>query len=521
MNPNQEIKEFKLNNPQARLLTVMANESWAIMSRGVGKTTLDVPWVLHKVEVMPGSAGALVVKSFEDGKSKILKPFFAGLQMMGYKQDEHYCFGTRPPATWKKPLLPIIDYKYVITFPNGTTIQMISMHDKGSANSNSFQWMFVPEAKLFNEQQLRSEVFPTLRGLYKEYGDSPWYGAKLLETDKYAPDIYWILQKQKLHDEAKVKAVIYYQLRYNEIRQSLLTAAESTRAKYRKQMQSLNKLLNALRKDLVYYGEANAYDNIENIGEAYIENMRRSMTDYEFRISILNENPMRVEKSFYPGRNDKHMYAIDKDDDISKPLIIALDYQASISPIVACQFSDRVTGKKSLNFLQSHYVLQPQGLRHVVDKFCDYNKNRPCKEVVYLYDHTAVAKDSARSPYWEEVSNAFKNNGWRVQGIYMGAAPGHSEKYRRMDYWFAEEGADITPIRIHKEHCAHMVMSMDLAGVKNNAGIEKDKSTEKKGNYPQHLATHFSDVFDQLAWGLLQQKLYTGQRATSGDAVFH
>jgi hypothetical protein len=514
------IRGLEFNKPQARALTVMANEIWCPWARATGKTTvLGVNWCLHKVEVMPGSIGGLVCTSFEDWKNKISQPFFAGLQMMGYKDGEDYCYGKRPPADWQKPLLPIIDFKNVISFPNGTCIIIISLFMKGSANGLSLQWLYVPEVKLMKEGQLRSEVFPILRGLYKEYGKSPWYGAKLMETDKYAPDIYWILEKQKLHDEKKVMAVLYWQLQYNELRGKLLTAPESTANKYKRTMRAIQALLDTLRRDLVYYGEANALDNIENIGEAYIENMRRSLTDYEFRISILNENPMKVEKSFYPGRNDNHLYCMDKDDDVSKPLVVALDYQASISPLVACQFSERVTGKRTLNFLQAHYVLQPLGLRHVVDAFCEANKLRPCKEVIYLYDHTAVAKDSVRNPYWVEVEDAFKKNGWSIRSIYMGAAPGHSEKYRKMDHWFAEDTDTTVPIRMHKIHCAHMIMSMDMAGLKNNAGIEKDKSTEKKKNYPQHLATHFSDVFDQLAWGLLEQKLYSGHTVSTGDVA--
>jgi hypothetical protein len=270
---------------------------------------------------------------------------------------------------------------------------------------------------------------------------------------------------------------------------------------------------------MVYYGEASAYDNIVNIGDEYIENMRRSMTDHEFRISILNEDPLRVEKTFYPAKNERHLYLNDYDDDVTQPHIVALDYQASILPIVACQFSNKVNGKRTLNFLQSHYVLYPKGLKDAVDLYCKHNEKRLCKEVVYLYDHTAKAKDPARLAYWQEVVEAFKKNGWKITPIYMGQTPRHEDKYRSITKAFDEQNPETPAIRIHKERCVHMLISMDLAGLKNSQGIEKDKSSEKRDDYPQEQATHFSDVFDQLVWGLLEMKLYNGSPRSGGDVA--
>jgi hypothetical protein len=510
---SEPVVTYDLNRPQARFHAVQANINYCLMARGTGKTTgIGAPYCLHKVENMPGSSGGLVCRSFADGESKILKPLFTGFKKQGHVLGKDFFYGKKPPEHWIDPLIPIIDWKRVISFPNGTTMQMISLHEEASANSNSFQWVYGPEAKYFNQKQLEGEIMPTLRGLYNEFGDSPWYMSQLWESDKYSPDIHWLLDKKKLHDEEKVSAVIFYQTKLNMLRAQLLEVADSTADKIRAKMKAITKVLNIMRRNLVYYGEANAYDNIQNIGQQYLDNLRVSMTDYAYRVSVLNEDPTRSEHGWYADRSDEHLYDALVAEDTSKPLIIASDYQASISPIVAAQVNDMVIpGVRTLNFVNAMYVLHPKGLKHMVDLFCDHYEDRYCKEVVYLYDHTAVSEDSARKPYHEEVEQAFRARGWKITGIHMGEAPFHSDKHRMINTAFREMEEKYMPIRMHKVNCVDMIMSMDMAEVKTGTAAQKDKSSEKKwrDGFPQQLATHFSDVFDQIAWGVLELKVYS------------
>lgn len=513
--------ELTLNNPQARFNIVQANESWLFMARGTGKTQgCTAPFSLHKVETMPGSCGALIGQTFTDIESKILKPLFTGFDMMGHKLDESFLYGKKPPTSWKRALIPIIDWSRVIAFPNGTTIQLVSLHQKGSANSNSFQWMIGPEAKYFDEKQLRGEVFPTLRGLVPKFGKSPWYGAKMFETDKYGTDIFWLLEKRKLHDENLVNTVIYYQLQLNELRLKLTEVSVSHGYTIRQQIKQLQTILNLLRKRLVFVGEASAYDNIENLGEEYFENMRRSLTDYEYKIAILNEDPTRAEHNFYPDRTDKNLYISDTDEDVTRPVCVGLDNQASITPLVWCQQNDLVIeNKRSLNFLGATYAKGSNGVDVVIDGFCDYYKNRPCKEVIYFYNHTFKAKASFHKPFYEYVIDCYKKHGWKITPVYMGQAPEHEDKYRQINYYLREQD-DTTPIRINKLECSHLLVSMDMSeAIQSRKGTEKNKRNERKMNIPQETTTHFSDVFDDLVWSILELDLHpvnTGIRMRLG-----
>lgn len=518
------IVRFNLNKPQFKALTVMANETWLPWARGTGKTQgVIAPWILHKVENMPRSNGGLIGKSFVDIETKILQPIFLSFSMLGLEKDEHYCYGKKPPEHWEKPLTPIIDYSRVLSFPNGTTMELISLSLKGSANGKSLQWIVADEAKLLDENQLREEVFPILRGHVRHFGKSPWYGAKLFVTDKLSPSIHWILAKKKLMDAELVGAVIFFQLKMNEEIAKLESVAESTAVKIRRKIRKLGRLLATMRKNLVYYGEAKAKDNIANLSPSYFDNMARSLTAYEYSISIENDDPTRAENGFYGSRTETHLHNSYLDEDFTKPLAVALDYQASISPLVVAQINDLVIpGVKTLNFIRDFYVKQPLGLKHVVDEFCTYYQFRPCKEVYYFYDHTAVGQRNMHKKFCEEVRQFFEDNGWIVTSIYMGAAPLQSVKYSRINNLFENENSSPYPIRIHKNNCATMVLSMDQTATTESPtqGTGKDKTAEKNKNMPQEQTTHFSDTFDQIVWAVEEQNLYPMGEEYIGAVAF-
>jgi hypothetical protein len=392
---------------------------------------------------------------------------------------------------------------------------------KGSANGKSLQWLVADEAKLLDENQLREEVFPILRGHVKYFGNSPWYGAKLFVTDKLSPSIHWILEKKKLMDDDVIGAVIFYQLKMNELTAKLQGVADSTAIVVRRKIRKLGGLLAALRKNLVYYGEARALDNIDNLSVSYFDNMRRSLTAFEYSIAIDNEDPRRAENGFYGSRKEYHLHSSDYDEDVTQPLAVALDYQASISPLVAAQINDLVVpGVKTLNFIKDFYVKQPLGLKHVVDEFCTHYQYRPCKEVYYFYDHTAVGVRNMHKKFHEEVEDFFESNGWIVTSIYMGGAPYQNLKYSRINNLFEHEETTRYPIRIHQHRCATMVLSMDQTGTLESPteGTKKDKAGEKNRNIPQEQTTHFSDTYDQIVWGVEELGMYP-ERSTYVSAV--
>lgn len=508
----QDLKTFVVNKPQAKAYTVMAEEMYALIGRGGGKTVgIIAPWILHKVQEMPRSNGGLIGKSFTDIETKILQPLFMAFQTLGLEKDIDYLYGKRPPEIWEKPLTPIIDYQHVLSFPNGTTMELISLHLKGSANGKSLQWIVCDEAKFMNEEQLRSEVFPILRGHVNYFGHSPWYGAKLFVTDKLSPNIDWLLEKRKLVRQDRIKVVVKYQLLVNKLRLSLAGASETNAVNIQHRINLLERSLALLRKGLVYVVEASAKDNIENLSPSFFENMKRSLTPYEYSVAIENNDPTRVENNFYAQRNESHLHYTDDDDDYMKPIGVALDYQASLSPLVSFQVSDKVAGYDKLTLLDSVYVKHPLGLKEVVDKFCDMHEHRPCKEVYYFFDHTAIGRQNGVDTFADRVSSYFIERGWKLTRIYIGSLPDKDIQYEQIKGLFQNNGSNGLQITMNAEGCSTLIMAMDRTETKvgSNGKTTKNKYNETQFlTFPQEYATHFPDVFDQIVDAVVIKGLY-------------
>ena len=518
------IAQFSLNIPQARALTAMPKEMWILAGRGSGKTTgVTAPWAKHKVDVMPRSSGAIVGQSFNDIETKILEPLFEGWLMMGLEKDVHFVYGKRPPDHWKKSYVAVTNYDHWICFPNGSNIELISLHLAGSANGKSRHWLFGPEIKFFNPTRLRQEVFPILRGWKKHFAGCPWGGAKLFETDKFGPNIEWLLEKRKLHNEQIISAIIFFQLQMNELAIEIGNCSKSHSYKLLEKYKAIEARVSKLRSTAVYVGEFSALDNIMNLGESYFFDRKQDLSDYEYRIAILNEDPTKAEKGFYPDRKEEHLYRKAEDDDVLKPLGIALDYQASISPLVSCQINDRVIpGQMTLNFLDSMYVKQPQGLDDVIDLFCLKHRHRPCKVVYYYHDQTAIGDRNQHKCYRDEVKKRFEDNGWRVVLMYTGAAPNHDLKYNFIKKYLQNKEPVPYMIRFNQENCAALLLSMDMSGTKETEkGTRKDKDKEKDKDFPQEKTTHFSDVFDMLVDGILVKGKYPISEYSEGEVVFN
>jgi hypothetical protein len=507
---NDNIVQFKFNEPQAKLITVMANETYLFAGRGSGKTKGGIsPFIIKMTEVMPRSTGGFVGLTFTQIKQKFLKPLFDAFKDFGFELGVHYTYGKKPPDSWEKPDSIVVDWTNVVAFPNGTVMMFISMHDMGSANSLSLQWLIIDEAKFHKEKRLTDEVYPILRGGTKAMKESPWYGAKLLVTDKNSPNIHWLLAKRKLVDHSRVNAILFYQLKINELSLQLASASESKVKKLMTTIRKLEKICNEMRRDLVYVVEASAMANYENLGQAFFDNLKRSLTDYEYRVAILNEDPTKVENGFYPDRDERHVYNISNDDDQTKPLGVVFDYQASISPLVAFQVNELVKGYNTLNFIDAMYVKHPQGLENVIDNFCEKYAHRMNKHLFYFYDHTAVAKRNGRSSFCKEIEQRFIQNGWTIQLIHMGQAPLQDLKYRRIQSILNNTEQFPYQVQIHEERCSVMLLSMDQTGTKETEkGTKKDKSKEVDMTFPQEQATHFSDCFDMAVWAVCEKNLY-------------
>jgi len=508
----QPIKELVLPLPHILIRLVRANTVYFLASRGSFKTSRGIAlYVLDMVFLMPRSSGALVGLSFEHLGDNTLPPLIQAFRDFGLEEGEDFVVGVKPPDHFETPYLGVYKGKYdhTITFFNGTTIHLISLVKKASANGISAQWGVFDEAKFMDEKVLVDEIFPIFRGNEKYFKHSEGYLSKFFATDKLADPvrIKWLLNKRKLNDQRRIDVVITLALQLNKLKAEYLEAGENKSAKLKKKIEEIERKLSALRQNMSFYVEASGEDTVKIMGKKWLRDKKFNMTSYEFEVSIMNKDPDRPGEGFYPDFSEtKHCYTDENDIDPSKPLIIAADYQHSVSPICVCQVG-KWEGKPALMYVDAIYTLDPQGLTDAVRLFCEKYRNHRNKFVYYVCDQTAVGKRVDASDFYTIVTTELKRAGWGVGVEYTGAAPDHFKKYSDTQVWLKEEEKSNCPmvIRINKDRCQKLITSIVGAGARTIRGrTEKDKRPEQESRLDQSETTHFSDVFDQINHAVLK-----------------
>jgi hypothetical protein len=147
------------------------------------------------------------------------------------------------------------------------------------------------ESLLIDWKKYDEQFVPTLRGFKDEFGHIPFYrgifhfssmpdtkqGKRLLEKgDYYKEDGYDI--------DIVAKKLIKHQLAFLDTNDQQLRTEIWTN-------------IQEIRSGIVFYkdkhnhlySEANAFDNLMNLGFDYLLDLRRNMLDLTFRIEVLNE----------------------------------------------------------------------------------------------------------------------------------------------------------------------------------------------------------------------------------------
>lgn len=496
-----ETKEVFLNKPQADIHLVNANKTYCLWGRATGKSNGGLgPRIVHLFNQMPGAQIGFTAPSYKMAFGQILPNVLGFLQNeMNLFEHENFVIGKKPPDEWPQPIIPIFDHKYVLSFDNGCAMPILSLEAEGTGNGFNLQANVGDEAKFFNEKKLKAEVIRAIRGGRKQFGHLPEFESQWYFTDKYNGDIEWLLAKRELMDMNLINAVIRLQLELNALRQAQGDI---------KKILHYETILTKIRKKLIFVSEASAEENRDILGDEYFENQKADSTPIEYDVAIGNKDPDRTENSFYPQLSENNLYTQNIDVDPSRPLIVALDYQWRISPIVAAQIAE-LPGKKqlSLNFVYSCHALHPEGIKEAIDKFCHHFRSHPTKIVYYLFDKTATGKNPTVQPFYETVIECFRNHGWDIVAEHMGDPPLHNEKFKSINAQLKGE-ENMLPIRINKLRNQDMLRSIKLAPARQyNGKTAKDKLSEKNLSFPAVKSTHYSDVFDMVIYGALDLNL--------------
>lgn len=506
------VRQAQLLRSQAMIHLINANVTICPWGRGSGKTSGGIgPRVLHLSEVMPRAQVLLMADEYKRLHEVTLPGLKAFLQSeLGLIEEVDYVSHRKPPDNWPKPLFVPDDYDHVTTFSSGFSLCEVAMKITGSAAGFNAQAAIGDEWKYVDPKKFKAEVKPAIRGARKYYGELPEFQSVWLFSDKWpnkGADIRWMLDQRKEVNQDSVDIIYALQLEILRLKKEMEEVSSNEAIYKRKNLiEHYESIANELRRDLVYVVEASSYENKENLGDKFFRDLRRDLTPYEFRVAIENEDPDKSMEPFYPSFNEMNLYKSNADWDPNKPLIIALDYQHNITPVVTAQWG-RINGSPytSLNFIHSLHTL-PGDIEDALKVWCDYFQNHAQKLVYYIYDQTAIGRSPRKKTFKDLAYDYLISRGWSVAEIYSGDTPDHDIKHEAIKKQlnvFTDKAIKVNEIR--NEFLIKSIYQSDAKLV--NGKTKKAKESEKSKTVPPEESTHYSDTFDQILHGVIEMEL--------------
>lgn len=517
------------NGPQIREHIYLCNTEFHELARGVGKTQgIFASRSERLVHLMPRGTGAFVTPTFRKALSDTLPPVITGWQSMGYIRGIHFEVGKRPPKHFREPIFEPLEWKNTISWYNGSIIRLISQDGVGSANGLSLDWVMVDEAKLIKKDRFDAEVVPANRGNRHIFGHCELHHSIFYVSDRwYGSEANWIDELREQVDPIRLRAIEAYAVEISTIEKKLREGkySDSYVDKLKKDKRRYELKLYELRKNAVYFSSASAIENIHVLGIDYIKKQFLALSPESFKVTVLNEKRNLSVSPFYPhldrhyhcytANNNKNLIGLDYDFkkvnsldcvndtdlDPNQGLYIAVDPGGNINTIVVGQWG----ANGMIKVINSFYVKKPSMTSHLIQKVCDYYKPHLTKEVYYYYDQTHIGTvGTTRHTYRSAIVETFEANKWDVAAVYLGAVPPADKRYQLTADKLMKNDDCIPGITFNEENCENLLISIEDADSKEDNGrFQKDKSSEKHSSgIPQEKATHFSDAFDILIWGM-------------------
>lgn len=499
-------------------------EVW-IAARAVGKTRgIIAPRLAHNVHALPRSLGGYVVPSLKKFKQQLGQSLIRGLYDLGYKENKHFVIQQPPPRSWPRAYNQVLDYEYSLSWNNGSSISFISQAVGAGGVGSSYDFTINDESRLTDVVKLDQDYMPAVRGNIQHFGGRSEHFSLLLCTDRPMTKAgRWVYRYRHLVDDKTNNYILQLNGESNKLWFALKsgTLTDSTVARYTTERNRIGRMLNALRKDACYYGEASVLDNIHNLGMDWLLEKEQTVPDHIFRAAYLNEEVDLVTGAFYHGLSDDshcytpaitasmharpigRAYVPDCTDDREiiphLPLDIALDYGGNINCLVVGQQLEDL-----FRVDNGFHVLHPKVTADVVYAFTQYYAPHRNKHVNYYMDKTARDRGGQSSFNYEQiVVNTLRSEGWDVNVVYIGQQPSPEARY---NMWGRLLRTVPAPVMFNRDNCEDLLTSMRLCQVRDGRGgrVEKNKTAEGKGDIEDEvLLPHYSDALDTLVYGRL------------------
>lgn len=492
---------------------------------------------------MPRSNGIIASTTYEKLLITVLPGLIQGWEKLGYKENKHFWVRKYAPdhldrpKAYRHPEIP----KHYVHWWNGSGQYLVSLDRPSLSNGLNVDYLYGDEARFFKYPILR-EVLLTIRGNGSYFGDMSSHGSILFTTDLPQEESgNYLYEYEKMMNPEVVEAILMIQKRTMELTAEMETATKRKKRKLERSVQAFEAAMNELRKELVYVSYASTIDNVHALGLKPIQNFKRTLTDYDFQVSVLSRRQKKILSGFYSffdeeehgyeAHNYEYIDSIDqesyrevrknclwdKDIDLRVPLEISCDYNNSINCVVVGQ-----EGYDGFATRNAMYVLQVDELllNDLVEKFCDYYEPHQTKEVHFYYDNTSIGgKADTDISYADRWINGLRGRGWIVYDHYIGQQPSHHSRFIFWENAFKGTGG-LPKYRQNKHNCHQLSIALNNTGTLQVKGeTKKDKRKEQDKTFPQQDAPHLTDANDTLWIGKFRDRL--DETTTSpGAAVY-
>lgn len=500
-------KAVFLNRKQRRILSqLQAPKKWGpdkayqiphlavlIAGRGFGKSTILAEYLFRCVDTMPRSRGALGGITFDVVLNRSLPSIKEHWTRMGLIEGFDYVIGKKPPADFEKPYNQVETYGNVISWWNGTTIEMVSLYDKKrSAKGANWQFFAGDEFALVGEDVYKTNVMPAMRGLYYKQ-------ARLEETELHEVPFGRM-------EEAKDGPVWIIPFKDNPFYLSRFLVSSMP------WLESGKWLLNYEDDPEAIYVEGTARDNLKVLGPSYLAMLRKDLPDLIYRIEVENERIEQLPDGFYPHFLDS-VHTTPKDHyQTQKALELSFDF-GGFNSVIICQTHGNQANVLNQLFMSGKTVTE------LVEKFCEDYKEHKEKEVWIYGDRNGNSSQyNSKFTLYQEITMVLKKRGWRVINTVEGLDPNHADKHLVINQGLKEDAETQLPqVRINSIRAKYVIISIKRAGILEN--FKKDKRSERDKNLDQAKATHLSDCFDN--WYYPKFKHLFRRRLSSGGGLLY
>lgn len=463
----------------------------------------------------------------------------------------HYVVDKEPPEHWPLPYVKTFEYRHTISTFLGNKFFLLSLDRSSISAGISVVHHFIDECKYAREDRV-SKLFPTLRGDAMLYGNSHYFMGQTFCTDMPNPnsgEFDWILRLEKNMNKEQIVKIIQTALVVNEKNIELLNARNSETATVQdienmeKNLRLWTNRLRKIRHGSTFFYIVSSFVNADILTVNYFKNLFETLEFEEFKSSVLSikatlEKGMRFYGNlkpshfYYDGYNYEYYDQFGIKDNIQQS-VKGLRYANEARPLEAGydagNMMSLVIGQEdgtTYRVLKNIYVISPQWIRELANKFLSFFETHRNKTLHLYYDRSANQYNKAKQDFATKLKQAIEKTesgqatGWIVVLMSVGQSNiTHSEEFDLMNEMMSGRNRHLPTLQIDAHECRELKSSLELAPLikDSNNNIKKDKRSEKLA--PHRLpteSTNMSDAFKYLMCRRRWLKVVKGRPSTAG-----